>query len=117
MVQDKEILSMVAYMVQVFRVEKDRWPRQVSELLVFSEQWDKPLDFSEFHTLVLQEEDKWNIAMEYALLRKGKELAVCGRLELVRVSQSDQEMTFGWQTRHLPLPSRKVESNVYCVVR
>ena len=116
MVQDKVILSMVAYMVQVFRVEKNRWPSDVAELLEFSEQWDKPLDFSEFHTLVFKEEDNWNMALEYALLRKGNELALCGRLELQRVGQTDMEMTFGWQTRHLALPPKKVESTVYCSI-
>ena len=104
-------------MTQVFRVELNRWPVNAAELLVFSLVWGKPLDFSGLHTLVFTQEDPWNFGMEYALSRRGEDLASCGRLELRRIGQTDMEMTFAWQTKHLPLPSKKVESSIYCFAR
>jgi hypothetical protein len=110
-------LAEIVSMVQVFRVETNRWPSHAAELQAFAGQWQKPLDFSRFHTLVFQAEDHRTLTMEFSIQRFKNELASCGRLQLRRVAQSDQETTFGWRMRYLPLPPKKVVTHRYCLVR
>jgi hypothetical protein len=117
MMLEKLKLEEIVSMVQVFRVETNRWPCHAAELQNFAEQWQKPMDFSQFHTLVFQAEDNRTLTMEFSIQRFKNELASCGRLQLRRVAQSDQETTFGWRMRYIPLPPKKVATPRYCFVR
>ncbi len=117
MFPEKLNLAEIISMAQVFRVELNRWPVNAAELFVFSLAWGKPLDFSGLHTLVFTQEDPWSFGMEYAVSKRGEERVSCGRLELRRIGQTDMEMTFAWKTKHLSLPSKKVESAIYCFAR
>ncbi len=103
-------------MVQVFRMEQNRWPAHAAELLAFSLFWGKPLDYSRFHTLVFTHENSRDFSLEYVLSKAGDDSGSCGRLELARVGQADQEMTFAWQTRHLPLPPKRLKSSTFCLI-
>ena len=117
MMLEKLQLAGIVSMVQVFRVETNRWPRHAAELQAFAEQWQKPLDYFQFHTLVFQAEDNRTLVMEFSIQKPKGQLATCGQLRLRRAAQTDQETTFGWRISYLPLPSKKVVTPRYCFVR
>jgi hypothetical protein len=110
-------LSRVVWMTQIYWMEKNRWPDNAAELFIFSQRWKNPLDFSGFHTFVFKEAGERTLGMEFTLRMEGSSLASCGRLELERTAQTEMESTFCWHTRYQSLPSKRVESPVYCFIR
>ena len=117
MIQERPKLAEVVSMVQVFRMDQNRWPLQAAELFAFSLFWGKPLDYSGLHTLIFFQENSWHFGLEYVISKEGDESGSCGRLELTRVGQTDQEMTFAWQTRYLPLPPKRLKSSTFCLIK
>ena len=116
MLQGKTKMAEVISMAQVFRLDQGRWPAHAAELLAFSRTHGPGLDLTGFHQLILRKEGDWSLGLEYALLVEGENLALCGRIGLVRVALTDQEATFQWLTRHEALPSKKVETGSYCFI-
>ncbi len=109
-----ENLLKIAAMVQVFRLEKNRWPHHAAELSAFSLQSQMPVDFSRFHILVFREEENGDFGMEFNFQDEENPWAACGRWEISQPTRGKNNV--GWKIRYVPLPAKRLEPRIYCLV-
>ncbi len=109
-------LMNVVEMIQIFRIENNRWPAYAAELLRFSIEWKKSLSFSEFHILIFSAENESTLTMEFILGSESSHLTVRGRIEIKKLF-AEGGTTFVWRRRYFPLPTKPVEKRSYCLVK
>ena len=116
MTQEELHFEQIVPMIQVFRMEKNRWPKDAVELLTFSEGFGRTLDCSGLHTLAFSEAQTWVLTVDYSVPLPGGELASLGQFEISRVAISDSEETFRWHVVFRHLTVDKIKSMSYCFI-
>ena len=115
MFQEELRFDEIIPMIQVFRVENNRWPLDAVELLIFSEGYGRNLDYSALHTLTFSEAQTWVLTVDYSVPLPGGELATMGQFEISRVAIADAEETFRWHVVFRHLTVERIKRMSYCL--